>query len=997
MNLSGKTDKSTSSFLKSSLSKWLSYRQKRFWILVLVLLYTLGGFVLAPVIIENKLTSLFEDDLGRKVRINNIDVNPYVLSLRVQGFELDDKDEVPLTSFSEFFVNLQLSSIYYRAWTFEEISLDQAFLMFERFDETDSRLSRLLADFARLRPEEPVPDNVEEDEASMPRLLVHNLNLRNATVDVRDNVPESVVETRLSPIDISVQSLNTLPDKTGSQSVTIKLADDATLRWEGSISLGPLESSGELVLEKLRLDPVIAYLRSSLPLESFSAQLSTRFAYHVFMDLGGKPELRISDLSLEIGDIGVTGLTPATEFFSVDDILLSGGQLQYPEQTLSFAKLDIKDPFLNSWIKENGEPGLNELLPEDAPPAGAEDATGSSTPWSISIDDIRLQGGRIEVTDNSVTPAANIHIEKLDVSLSDVNNREGTEIPLKLEGGLSQGGRFVIDGNARILPDLAIETRISTMDIPLKIGQPYAQRVALIDINSGTLDSDVELRFSTPQKLGVSGSLRLPSLDISQQRDQSRLLSWNLLEIDRFEYNLEANSLNLSEMTFDQLYGVLTLDENKVTNISELLVEQREEVEDSGESLESASPMTLVIGGIVINDSSMDFSDRSLPLPFSTHIVNLKGSVSIIDTSSDAPANINLEGQVDEYGLARINGSINVLDPINHTDIEMEFRNLSMSNLSPYTVQFAGWEIEKGKLELDLGYAINNGLLNGSNNVVLSELELGEKIDHPDAGSLPLGLAVSLLKDADGVIKVDLPVEGDINDPEFEIGGVIWQAVSGFIGKIVSAPFRLLGKLIGIDSENLGQFEFLAGRSDLTPPELEKIVQLQQALQQRPELIIEIAGVVDPAIDTVALKKSRLIAEARTLLGEELDAEDDRAIMLDERIREVVRTMFRERFPDVDTGPIKAQHTHPPEDDPEGTATLDELAYATALWDRLVESEPVGDTELMALATARAQSIGDAFISSGEIPADRIVIVQPKEVQSEDATWVVLELSVAPN
>jgi hypothetical protein len=256
-------------------------------------------------------------------------------------------------------------------------------------------------------------------------------------------------------------------------------------------------------------------------------------------------------------------------------------------------------------------------------------------------------------------------------------------------------------------------------------------------------------------------------------------------------------------------------------------------------------------------------------------------------------------------------------------------------------------------------------------------------------------LAVSLLKDADGVIKIDLPVEGDINDPEFQIGGVVWQAISGMITKLVSAPFRLLGKLIGIDSEDLGQFEFLAGRSDLTPPELEKVTQLEEALQQRPELVIEISGVMDRGVDTDALKKIKLIAVATERLGEEFGSQDDQAMMLDDEIRGVVEKMFSERFPDVDRTSMRAQHAVPPASDPEAPAVLDELAYATALWNQLLDAENVSDQDLADLAQARARVIKDAFLSSGQFAGNRVVIAAPKEVESGNKQWVVLELSVA--
>ena len=270
-----------------------------------------------------------------------------------------------------------------------------------------------------------------------------------------------------------------------------------------------------------------------------------------------------------------------------------------------------------------------------------------------------------------------------------------------------------------------------------------------------------------------------------------------------------------------------------------------------------------------------------------------------------------------------------------------------------------------------------------------------EKVDHPDAASLPLGLAVGLLKDSDGVIKIDLPVTGDINDPEFKIGGVIWQAVAGMIKKLVSAPFRLLGNLIGIDSEDLGQFEFLAGRSDLTPPELEKILQLEQALNERPELVVEISGVSDPEIDIPALQYIHLRQLAEQRLEKDLTEDDQTTLMLDVEIRAVVETMFRERFPEISLESLKPAYMAIPAGDPEAKPELDELAFATELWNRLLASEVITEQDLQELASARATVISTAFLASGEFDQSRVVIAPPKTAESADGEWVKLELAIA--
>ena len=350
---------------------------------------------------------------------------------------------------------------------------------------------------------------------------------------------------------------------------------------------------------------------------------------------------------------------------------------------------------------------------------------------------------------------------------------------------------------------------------------------------------------------------------------------------------------------------------------------------------------------------------------------------------------------MDEYGLARIEGSMNVLDPVQKTDVTVEFVNLMMSNLSPYTVEFAGREIDEGKLNLNLQYVVDEGKLAGQNDVVLSDLVLGAEVESPNATSLPLGLAVALLKDSNGVIDVDLPVEGDINDPEFKIGGVIWKAFAGLIVKVVSAPFRLLGSLVGIDSEDFGQFQFLAGRSDLTPPELEKIGLLEEALQKRPELVMEINGAWASNADVPALKFIRLRDTVLQRLGGEKKGLDVEVEMLDESLRGILEDLFAERFPDVELDAVKALHTLPPPDDPEGKAVLDQLAYAGDLRDRLLDAENITPEDLAALAQARAQAVYDAFMANGVLDAARVKLGEVAEVESEDGEWIPMELGVA--
>jgi hypothetical protein len=969
-------------------TRWLNPRRKRFWVIVMVLLYTLLGFFAAPLIIKNSVVDLFQDDLGRVAQIAKVEVNPYVLSLKVQGFQVSDKDDVKLVAFDEFFVNFQLSSLFNWAWTFSEIRLTGPYFYFERFKTGDSRLDNLLADFATSFPAEPDDEKGAEEDGA-PRLLIQNLSLNEGHVDVKDNVPATSVETKLSPINISIQELNTLPDRDGQQSVTIRLPNDASLKWSGSLTLAPLDSEGELVLQGLHLDPAIAYLKAILPLESFSATLSSRFQYRLHLDSDGQLDVDINALEVEVDNLLVSGLTPVTDFMEIPKISLLGGKLRYPEQSLHFSSLGVINPQLTAWVNESGSISVMDLIPEGDEGSGSGDTDSGNSAWFLGIDEFNLENGKLALTDRSINPTAAVGITNLQVKLSEISNKDDVLMSLDLSGKLAEGGSYKLNGSVGLFPEFSMSGTASTSDIPLLLGQPYIQQFVHIELKSGVLNSDIELGIPAGQNITIGGSIQVPGLEVFDTLDDERLLGWDNLDIDHFDLN--SDGLHISQLVFEQVFGRFVIREDMTTNVAALLIEQAAD-DDAGSGAQS---MDIIIGGISVENGSMDFADFSLPLPFATYIANLDGTISTIATNSNAPANIRLEGQVDEYGLARIEGSMNMLDPIRHTDVTVEFRNLSMSSLSPYTVQFAGREIDEGKLDLGLVYRIEAGQLHGENDIVMSDLVLGGKVDHPDAGSLPLGLAVGLLKDADGVIKIDLPVEGDINDPEFKIGGVIWQAISGMITRIVSAPFRLLGNLIGIDSEDLGQFEFLAGRADLTPPELEKVVQLEQALQQRPELAVEISGVFDPNIDVPALKFIRLRNVAKERLGEGFADQDENVMMLDVEIRTVVGLLFTERFPDIPPESLKAAFTAPPADDPEGKPVFDELAYATDLWKRLLKSEVISDQDLADLATARAEVIRTAFLASGQFDESRVVIAESKEVESEDGEWVKLELAVA--
>jgi hypothetical protein len=979
------TRKDSSSFRQL----WLNHRRKRFWALLAVLLYTLSGFFLAPALVRHYAVQNIEASTGRDANIDRVRVNPYVLSMEVHGFGLDDSDGEPLVAFDVLRANFQLSSLFRRAWTFRELRLDGAYALYERFAPDDDRFMRLAADMERLNPsqEEPAPPGPP------PRLLVHELTINEGAFTFLDHAPGETVDLSAEPISITVNDLNTLPDRDGTQQVQIRLNRDALLTWQGLIHLHPLRSSGRLSLEGLNLDPLLPYLDASLPLDSLRARFSLDTDYAMGIE-DGHLTLQLSSLESQLAEVAVSGLTPSTDFLALDALEVSGGTLDYPENSIGAASIRLSNPFVDAWLGEDGQAGLAQLVPEDGT-SGSD--SEESKPWQVSVGEFVIAGGKAALTDRSIEPSASLLLENLALKLSAINNRDNAVMPFSLGLDLAGGGSAGFEGEVSLLPSVTLSAAAKIDSVPLAIAQPYVQQHLALAIGGGSLNLLMDAALGASGEVGATGEMNVSGLQLTDTVEDQPLLAWENMVIDRFEVDSAAASAHISSVRFAQPFGRVQIREDLSTNLDGLSADS-ETPGDSGEAMppgQDEAGWNVIVGGIAIDDGSLAFSDLSLPLPFAANISRMDGTVSTIDSASARPAEIRLEGQVDEYGMARIGGSMNLLDPIAHTDVEMEFRNLEMTRLSPYTVQFAGHEIAEGKLDLDLGYGIENGQLNGQNAIVLSDLELGDKVDHPDAASLPLGLAIALLKDSNGVIDIDLPVEGDVNDPEFRIGGAVWKAFAGLITKVVAAPFKLLGSLIGVDSEDFGQFQFLAGRYDLTPPELEKISQLQQALAKRPELTVEISGVYDPAVDRPALQYLSLKETVWTRLGRNPTEQGDSDEMLDQEILGMFEELYSERFPESSLADLKASHSALPADNPEGQAVLDRTAYSGALRDRLVESEPIGEPALVALATQRAQAVMDAFLEDGSLDPARVRLGEPAVTDPGEGEWVVMELGVA--
>jgi hypothetical protein len=512
--------------------------------------------------------------------------------------------------------------------------------------------------------------------------------------------------------------------------------------------------------------------------------------------------------------------------------------------------------------------------------------------------------------------------------------------------------------------------------IDVSIFDPYLEPASYASLRRGTLGVAGNYDF-TPAKTTVKGKVALSDWVVNDTRDDSVLLGWQNIGATPFVYAYPDNRLKISQLAIDGFYTNALVDSKKVLNYSTL---SKKSASDANTTKSAGNPFGLDIVKLVLRDSSANFSDMSLPLPFKTYIHDLEGSVLGISTTKDVTTFVKLRGGVDQYGLAKIDGQLNTAAPKKYTDIKVAFDNLDLKSYTPYSLEFLGYKIDGGKLFLNLGYKIDQGQMNGDNKVVIKQIELGAE---KEGGSpWPMRLVVALLEDSEGVIDVSLPVEGDVNKPDFKYGSVVWQVIKNLFTKAVTSPFRLLSSMMGIENDKLSSIDFEGGSSVLQPPQIEKLDQIAAMLAKHPKLSMNIYGGWDAVSDTHALKAKKLV-QAALKRNKGLKIDTPQAMSLD-----LLEDMADDS---LDTKELKTIKNTLKEKYPEEAAFV--RHYSEVLVEKLIAIQPLTLQETQVLAHQRSEGIRTYLMKNAGLEK-RLIIKGEEAIKTSESGEIPVRLEI---
>ncbi|HMM47518.1 MAG TPA: DUF748 domain-containing protein [Thiobacillaceae bacterium] len=673
------------------------------------------------------------------------------------------------------------------------------------------------------------------------------------------------------------------------------------------------------------------------------------------------------------------------------------------ERRLAAEALDLSGLKTELSLDANREPNWAEILRRS--PGRVESAPvqppSTEAPLEVRLARLALDGIALRLVDRSPSQPVSLDITDGFVTLRDLSFDPGRTLPLEAGFSLRQGGRFSAHGT--LVPGRPSGTlEVDFTNLSLKPFAPYVNQFARLTLHSGAASTRGKLTFA-PQKSGMAvnfgGRASVDELAITEEDTGDAFLGWKKLSSANVNLGLAPGRLHVNELVALNPFGKIIIFEDRSINFRRVLRSEPEAGAAGAETVTApaetsgSSAFPLAIERLRIVGANVEFADLSLTPQFGTSMHDLGGVVSGLSNDPATVAQVELDGKVDEYGSARVRGTIQPFHATDFTDLELSFRNLEMTNLTPYSGKFAGRRIQSGKLSADLQYKIEDRQLAGENKFIVNKLRLGERVESPDATNLPLDLAIALLEDGNGVIDLDLPVSGSLDDPEFGYGRIIWKAFVNVMTKLVTAPFRALGKLLGVDSERLESIDFDPGGSALLPPEQEKLKTIAEALVRRPTLELVVQPGYDPEVDRRALQEQSMRSQAAAVAGIELAPGEapgpidvnNYAIRswLEDRYAAVDRDGYKEiraRFEDRGAGARLGEHlVRPFKTRDEGPAS----AFHTELLERLTARTTIDDSALITLAEARGLAMRGELLARG-LDAERFSVEAPSPKTARD-------------
>lgn len=460
----------------------------------------------------------------------------------------------------------------------------------------------------------------------------------------------------------------------------------------------------------------------------------------------------------------------------------------------------------------------------------------TENPWTLVLESISFSKDYFKFRDfNYATP---VHLPLGPVSLraSNISTKLGSQSSLEsLFINLEDNGNVLLQGKMGFTPP-DIDLKIIGHKFPLDFISSYLSNSTYMEISKGFLDLNGQLTYKDAA-FKLNGDAKIYDFLLRKTVDRFNVVEIKNVDFKSLFYSTTPSSFSVNDIIFSELKTSILLNPDGTLNFKGLVRPPNSEAIP----VKKSEPMNYTIKSIELIDSKLDYTDLQIQPKFQAHIHDLDGKIGPLSSKSDNKIDINLTGMVEDQGKFTARGFYFQDKKPMDLNLDVKFSNVEMTTFTPYSGHFAGYEIKKGKLFLDLNYTLKNDRILGKNSVRLDNFTLGEKVKSKNSTIWPLKFALALLKDRKGQIKFSLPVEGHTNSPNFSYSSAIKTALYNMLVNIVAAPFDFLVGVFG-GGKDVKLIEFENKTTQFKANNEIKIDQIAKLLEERPDVKLEILG-----------------------------------------------------------------------------------------------------------------------------------------------------------
>lgn len=844
--------------------------------------------------------------------------------------------------------------------------------------------------------EEPVPPaaagtekvNLTDDKPESKIVFkLLKMSLEEGIFKVHDKRVTPSFSTRFSPVDLTIENISTVAGASAQYSLKLKSDLGEALSCTGDFSLYPLKVNTHFALQNLPLPKYVAYYKDYFAGRFSGSQLGLSGDVAVAKTEAGEIRMNLRSFTCELDDCKLS--TPdGKPFLKMPHFEIAQGEIDFDEHECVIGSVSAGQGIVNLTRRKDGALSFSDLLPPKVVPeksnsgkapelnlAEVSSATqAAEKSWHLLLTKGSLQDFAVNFKDLVPATATLIQIDKINLGLDKFGTGKNEAGSFKLSLRLARKGTLIIDGAVGLDP-LQAKLNVNLKKLPLPIFQNYLDGYLDLALLSGDFTTKGQLFLkgdpAGENRLDYSGNMFLDNLKTVAADQSGGLLNWRHLELDNFVYHSQPPTILLKRVLSEGLKVNLVKGSAGRTNFEKIVSEKRVSPTATADGRKTSVPkknrtLQLNVQEVKLVDNAFDFKDHSLSPSVEMSLDNFAGSIAGISSAGKNPAAVDLAGRLNKQAAISVSGAINPFPEDLMVDLQIKGDGVGLTSVSPYSGKYVGYAVSKGKVSFDLNYQVKDNKLVAKNDIFIDQFDFGETVDSPDAMSLPVKMAVSLLRNRQGEIDLNLPVSGDLNDPEFSIAGIIVKVFINLITKAVTSPFALIGSLAG-GGADLNHVGFVPGQAGLDAGAQERLLKLGKVLYDRPGLKVEIDGRAVTPADRETMQNEHFM---KLLKLQKLKDEDGK-----KPVRDIVDVVIeKDEFKDY---LWQAYKTAPMEKEKVLLGLVKKIDPVEQER-RLREFVKVSDNELLSLAKKRSQTVMDFLIEKGPLEPKRLFLVAPQ-------------------